>query len=260
MDKSLLLPREKYAEVAQKYGEASIMFEIENDKQSLFYFGANHSLNPDNPQYQALREYWDRFLDTTKGKDRIVLIESGLRKVRENEETAIMAGSEGSLITLFAYRENISVASPDIGDSDLMDLLPNLNKEEFLLYLFLVQLNHSQRISPRPPFEKDFQFWCENTKQRKLWQDTDISLPILKELYKKILGKEFDEDDDTNHLINPNRNETPINKFARARSDLRDLNIASEIERYWKEGKSIFAVFGMGHLIIEEPALRKTLI
>ena len=81
----------------------------------------------------------------------------------------------------------------------------------------------------------------------------------MKELYKKILDKNFDEKESPNDLINPNKTETPINKIARAQSDLRDVNITTEIVRYWNEGKSIFAVFGLGHLIIQEPALRKLL-
>ena len=59
--------------------------------------------------------------------------------------------------------------------------------------------------------------------------------------------------------MNPNKTETTINKIARAQSDLRDANIASEIERYWNEGKDIFVVFGRGHLIIERPALEAVL-
>lgn len=38
-------------------------------------------------------------------------------------------------------------------------------------------------------------------------------------------------------------------------SDIRDAHITSEIERYWKQGKSILIVFGAGHLVIQEPAL-----
>lgn len=77
----------------------------------------------------------------------------------------------------------------------------------------------------------------------------------MKQLYKKILGKEFNQNESPNDLINPNKMGSKINKIARAQSDLRDTNITSEIERYWNEGKSIFVVFERRHLIIERPAL-----
>ena len=77
--------------------------------------------------------------------------------------------------------------------------------------------------------------------------------------YKRIIGKKFNKDESQNHLINPNKTETIINKLSTAHSDLRELNIVSEIEKYWKEEKSIFVVLGSGHLIIQKPALKNIL-
>ncbi len=261
MNTSLLLPREKYAEVSKRYHQQPYStFEIQNDKQSLFYFGANHSHNPADPQYPALKEYWSKFLKITRGKDKIVLVEGRLRELRKDEETAIIKSSEGGLITLLAHKEGVPIACPDIGDDELMKCLSNYNKDEVLLYWFLAWLNNFQKhADPKPDFEKSAQMWCENQKPRKMWEDVEISLPRLKELYKKILGKDFNENENPNDLVNPNKTETRINKVARAQSDLRDANIASEIERYWNERKSIFVVFGRGHLIIEEPALKEVL-
>src|SRR3989344_292997 len=257
---TLLLPRKKYAEAEKSYGRDPSMFEIKNDKQVLFYFGANHSRNPADPQYPALKEYWNRFIKATKGKARIVLVEGGLRKLIEDETTAIVNSSEGGLITLLAHKTNVPVDCPDISNDELMQRLPDSNKDEVLLYWFLSWLNNFQKhADPKPDFEKSAQAWCENQKPRKMWKGVDISLPRLKELYKKILGKDFNENEDPNDLVNPNKTETAINKVARAQSDLRDAHIASEIERYWNEGKSIFVVFGRGHLIIEKPALELVL-
>lgn len=260
MNPSLLLPREKYAEAERNYGRGPSMFEITNDKQVLFYFGANHSRNPTDPQYPALREYWNRFLETTKDKEKIVLVEGRLRQLIEDEEKTITNSSEGGFITLLAHKAGVPLACPDISDDELMDRLPDFNKDEVLLYWFLSWLNNFQKhTDPKPDFEKAAQAWCENQKPRKIWRGVEISLSRLKELYKKILGKDFNENENPNNLVNPNMTETTINKVARVQSDLRDANIASEIERYWNEGKCIFVVFGRGHLIIEKPALELVL-
>ncbi len=261
MNPSLLLPREKYAEESKKYGGEYSTFEIETDKQILFYFGANHSRDPQNPQYPALREYWQRFLKLAEGKEKIVLVEGGLRKLEKNEESAITkGGSEGGLITFLAHQADVTIACPDISDDELMKRLPDSNKDEVLLYWFLSWLNNFRKhADPKPDFEKSAQMWCKNQKPRKMWKDVEISLPRLKKLYKKILGKDFNENKNPNDLVNPNKTESVINKIARAQSDLRDANIASEIERYWNEGKSIFVVFGRGHLIIEKSALELVL-
>lgn len=244
----------------QRYGRGPITFEIKNDKQVLFYFGANHSRNPADPQYAVLRKYWKDFLKTTKGKDGIVLVEGRLRPLIEDEGKAIINGSEGSFVTLLAHRAGIPVASPDISGEELMERLPDFNKDEVLLYWFLSWLNNFQKhADPKPDFEKSAQMWCEHQKQKRMWKGIDVSLPRLKKLYKNILGKDFNENRSPNDLVNPNKTGTPINKVARIQSDLRDFNIVSEVERYWKEGKNIFIVFGRGHLIIQKPALIKLL-
>lgn len=257
---TLLLPREKYAEVEQRYGRGPTTFEITNDKQVLFYFGANHSRNPADPQYTALKKYWNRFLEAAKGKDKIVLVEGRLRLLIEDEEKAIANGSEGSFITLLAHRVGIPIVCPDISDDELMKHFPDSNKDEILLYRFLSWLDNFQKYADsKPDFEESAQVWCKNQKSRKVWKDTEISLPRLKELYKKILGKDFDEKENLNDLVNPNKTGTPVNQVACAQSDLRDANIAAEIVQHWNEGKNIFVVFGHGHLIIQEPALKKLL-
>src|SRR3990167_4211459 len=177
MNKDLLLSREQYAEARKNYGPSPFTFEIENEKQALFYFGANHSRNPKNRQYLILKEYWKRFLRITEGKDKIILIEGKLRNVPKDE----------------------------------------------------------------------------------IWSKLDLSIDKLIDLYKRIIGKKFNKDESQNHLINPNKTETIINKLSTAHSDLRELNIVSEIEKYWKEEKSIFVVLGSGHLIIQKPALKNIL-
>src|SRR3989344_6442566 len=260
MDISFLLPREQYAEAHKKHGQAPFMFEIENDKQSLFYFGANHSRDPNDSQYPVLREYWNKFLKSTEGRDRIVLVEGGLRRLANNEEKAIKEDSEAGLATFFAHQANIPVDCPDIRDNDLVKLLPDNSKGVVLLYWFLSFADNWRRQDdPKPEFEKYTSSWLETQNKRKMWEGMDTSFEKIKQLYKENIGKEFDQNDNFNDLVNPNRTETAVNKIARTQSDLRDASVASEIERYWNEGKSIFVAFGDGHLIIQEPALKKVL-
>ena len=256
----LLLPREQYSEAEERYPRGSITLEIQNDTQELFYFGANHSKNPENPQYAALKEYWERFLKATEGKERIVLVEGELRKLYTDENAAISSGAEGNLVTLLAHQANILVACPDLDEEALVERLPDLDRNHVLLYEFLAWVTGFQRnLNQEMSLMESVQTWAERESQREIWKSLDVSVAKLMELHRQILGKDFDENENTNDLINPNLTTTPINIIARALSDQRDLNIASELVRYWREGKSIFSTFGRGHLIIEEPALRKLL-
>lgn len=252
----LLLPRDRFSETFDSYGPSPFSFEIQNEKQSLFYFGANHSHDPENDQYPILREYWNKFLQVTKNQERIILVEDSVRPVEVNESAAIIRGAEGSITALWGHKENIPHVSPDVTLEELAKKFPEIPEEEVLLYRFLDVTNAFQRHHLSGTFEDVVNNWIED-KRRKGF---DISIDRLKILYKNILGREFDIKDEMNSLVNPNNIGTRINEIAQILSDAREVNIVSEIEKYWKEGKSLFVVFGSGHLVVQRPALEKLLI
>ncbi len=258
MDKSLLLPREKYSEVSMAKGKLPT-FEIEKHGQVLFYFGANHSPDPNNEQYSKLREYWQKFLDKTQRKNCIVLVETWKRPVLKSEEEAIRNGNEGTLITLLADKEEIQTECPELDRKEIIEsLLTQFPKDRVVFQIFCSQLKGWQRFpEPRPDPINSFN-WI---KKLTGWNDYDFSIEHMLKIYEEIFGNKITREEMLNIKVdfsNPNL-EGPVNSIARASSDIRDLRIASEIERYWNEGKNIFVVFGNGHLIIEEPALKATL-
>lgn len=107
--KSLLYSYADWKEIFRK----DPILEIEKHDQGFYYFGANHSRDPQNDQYSRLRNYWERFLEKTVDKDRVVFIEGGLRGTRKSEEEAIHKGAEADLVTLWASRLNISLFCPE---------------------------------------------------------------------------------------------------------------------------------------------------
>lgn len=257
---SLFLPREQYAEASQKYGRSPFTLEIKNEKQKLFYFAANHSRNPRNEQYPKLRSYWSDFLKETAGKDRIVLVEGWLKPPASNELEAIKNGAEGDFITYLAHQQGVPVVCPDLSPSELMTLLPEFTKEEFLLSEFVMYADHlKQRLHRRLSVLPSLQAWCDWEKKQKTWEGLEITPENILEVYERILRRPFNEEENFNAIENPNNTGTRINDLNRAASNLRDARIVSEIRRYWDEGKNILVVFGSGHLIIEEPALRALL-
>ncbi len=257
IDKNLLLPREKYAEVSKQYGQSPFTFEIEKGGQVLFYFGANHSNDPENHQYPVLREYWKKFLEKIEGKGKIVLVEGSLRPIANSEIEAIEKSSEGGWVTYFAHQENIPVACPDISSDDFAKMTPELDREQWFLTSFLrwfdsFYKNKKSKVS----LEKI----CEILKKKEYVEGVEVTPERFKTLYKQYIGKDFNENESQNNLINPNREDAITNKLIKIHSDLREIKIIEEIERYWREGKSIFIAFGSGHLIIQKPALEKLLV
>jgi hypothetical protein len=250
VNKNFLLPREKYARASKEYGPSPFTFESEKDGQVLFYFGANHSNDPENHQYPVLQKYWEEFLERTEGKERLVLVEGSLRLVAPSEKEAIEKSSEGGWVTYFAHRESVPVACPDISTDDFAKMMPELDKEQWVLTSFLRWFDSSK---------KNLGEICEILKRKEYAKGVEVTPDNLKTLYKHYIGKDFNENESQNYLVDPNRDGAITNKLAREHSDLREVKIVEEIERYWKEGKSIFIAFGSGHLIIQRPALEMLL-
>jgi len=253
-----LVPRDKCQETRDKhYGPAPSTLKLERNGQVLYYFGSNHSHDPTNKQYPLLKDLWKEFLNKTDDQDRLVLIEGGLRPVADSEVAAIHQGVEGGLITLLATKEGLDLQSPDIPVNSLIGEYPQGQRSIADLYWFLINLNsYLNRPNPKPNFEGWFAQWYRYSHQT-IRGGFHSSLDDLKATYKETIGKEFDLEESPDPLINPNNTNTPINSISQELSDLRDTKIINEIEKLWKEGKSLFIVFGQGHLIIQEPALRK---
>lgn len=252
------MPREKYTEESQKYGRSPFTFEIEKDEQVLFYFGANHSHDSANHQYSLLRKYWNQFISRTRGVNRMVLVEGSLRPIRKSEEEAIKQGGEGSLITFFADRENVEVVCPDIHTGEFIKSRSDIDIDAWLLLSFLRWFNNYSS-GGLENYKEEAGKWIKQRKIKPEFSNTDVSLENISRLYMKYIGKEFDVNKSQNSLISPNRNDAITNKLARLHSDLREVKIVETIVRHWNEGKSIFVVFGSGHLIIQRPALEELL-
>ena len=253
-----LLARDEYEMVRKKYKQVPSTLTLKKDNQSIYYFGANHSRDPENEQYGLLRTYWKEFLEETKGEDRAVLIEGGLRVQQSSETEAIKRGSEGALISLIATKERVEVQSHDIELITLISECPEKKREIADLYWFLANLDNYLHIttSPKESFESWFTRWHDYSQQN-MSGGFEPCLSDLKKSYKKFLGKEFSPNRIPNDLLNPNNTNTPVNKIAQEISDIREVKVINGIEELWKKGKSLFIVFGHGHLIIQEPALRK---
>jgi hypothetical protein len=125
---------------------------------------------------------------------------------------------------------------------------------------FINKSDSFQRHNLTGTFDEIIEQWCIDKRHEEIWKGIEISLAKMKEIYKNILGKDLDLKDDMNQLADPNKTGTRMNEVSTILTDAREVSIVSEIERNWKQGKSIFVIFGSGHLIAQRPALEKILI
>lgn len=240
-------------------------FEIDNRDQSLYYFGANHSRDIEDEQYPKLEQYWKQFLGKTGGKDCVVFVEGGIRKMWTDKEVAVQNDSEAGFITILAHEFGTSVECPEPNSEVEREyLLEKYNKDQIQYYYFarLIPVWHKGR-EPREVFEEFIKRYQRvNTSSDASWSDYDFSLQNMKEVHRSLFDTSFDEKDVDffKSIVNPMTEKSIINKVARECTMFRNVHIVTKIEEYWKEGKSIFVVFGHSHAVMQEPALRQLLL
>lgn len=237
--------------------------ELQKGNQYFYYFGANHSRDPQNFQYPELKKYWQEFLEKTHSTNIIVLVEGGIRKVRENENEAIQKDSEAGLITFLATQAGVHSDSPEPSrNEERNELTKQFTKEEVQYYYFARVAHQWDGLpNPRPSFEEYMGRFLGRDKLGSNWPDFDFSMENMKQIHKTIFDTALDENNKEffYSIINPTSEKSVINKVARACSTIRNIYTILKIEEFWRQHKNIFVVFGMAHLILQEPALRELL-
>lgn len=237
---------------------------LEYQGSQLYYFGEAHSFDPNNPQWDEVRLLWKKFLDATQGKLRIVFVEGGLPRLPESctESEAIKSDGGAGLGEWLARQAGIEVRSPEPPEArERAELEKQFTRDEIQYYYFArVALQWIRLLEPRMPFDTYIQAFLDADRKYANWDGYDFSLEHMQTLHLQFTGKEFDLADEGIFYdqSNPANSKTIGGRLARANSS-RDEHIAEQIVSTMKQGVSIFAIYGGGHVVVQEPLLRELL-
>ena len=237
-------------------------FHMERDNQHLFYFGARHSDDVNDEQFHALGQCWNKFLRETGAGKRIVLVEGQKVAPRQDEKEAITEDGERGLITFLAAQHNIETFCPEPDMStERNELLKQFSKEEIEYYYFARAVDRWNRFHTDVDFETFINPYLERDKRVSGWDDFEFSLNYMRSVHQQLFGNKFNLRDTKffSSIVNPTLSKTVINKVAQASTEVRDKHIIREIEQLWREGYSIFVVYGKGHIPVQKPMLERVL-
>jgi len=250
----------------EEYNKKEILFpyifQIKNKKQLLLYFGASHTHNSQDDQFDNIKKYWQDFLKNTKNKQCLVLIEGGQRKIYKNSNKAILNDGEAGYITYLSAQSNIEINSPEPPDNFVINkLLKKFSKNKIYYNYFANLILQWHRLDPVPNLEKYLGNYFYQDKHEFNWKDFEFSLDHMKKIHQDLFNKKFNplDEDFFYNITTPTENTCTINKVSQERGLIRDVYIVEQIIKYWKEGKNLFIVFGFSHAIVQEPALIKLL-
>lgn len=264
--KELLVPLPKWPpegiDVSQPYG-----YEIRRDEKVLSYNGVLHAYDPDHFIIGYIKAQWEKFLQETEGKDRIVIIEGGAkpRELPANEEEAIRNLGESELMRYYAVQNDIQWISPEPTLTEYTEMMEELGKKyereevEYALFARTAATTAARHLN-----EKDYtEYMTEHVipvgKKRSPWPDFDYTYKHMQEIHKRITGRDWDRGDEEifRHLASPVGDRFVTNQILGEMGIARDVKITSEILRLWEEGKSLFIVYGLGHAIKQEKAIKE---
>jgi hypothetical protein len=240
--------------------ESPYKYILKKGSQYLYYFGSRHSYDPKDKQFNEIEAFFNDFIKETRGKDSVILVEGGKRPIAKTQAEAILKGGEMDFVAFLAGQLGMNNVSPEPPeDFRLHELAKHFSKNEIIYYDFARVVYQWNRKVKKPPFEEYLNWFLEEDKQNSGWNDFDFSISHMAEIHKNLFGKEFDrnEKDFFYSIVNPTTEFSVINKISRFEdAGFRDLYILGEIEKYWKEGKNVFVIYGFSHVVMHEPVLR----
>jgi len=250
-----------YAEYSSKEYFAPYTYHLSNGDQHLYFFGSRHTYNPDDEQISKLEVFWAEFEVVTKGVQRKLLMEGGKRAILNSKKEAIETGGEIQYAVFLASQSGISTESPEPPASHwFQELAKKFSKDAVAYYDFARTCYQWNQMDVRPGFESYVASFIGSNVKNSGWNDYDFSLEHMREIHHQLFGTDFKEDDKEffYDVINPTTSFSIINEVSRADDEgIRDTYILSEIEQYWREGNSLFIIYGLQHAVILEGALRK---
>jgi hypothetical protein len=256
------MPLMSYSEYAKTRHKTPYELVISSSGKSLYYFGERHSFDPKDEQWDQVKTFWNKFMAQPAEK-RVVLTEGGVRPIEKSEAESIVEHGGMGLVTHLATLANIPIRSPEPDEAyERSELEKEFFRDEIQYYYFARVVHQWSKKLPQPDFEAYMASYLETDKRRSGWDGYDFSLNHMKEIHEKLFGKGFDPRDDKffYDVSNPADTATAINRVSSRSSVIRDLYIVREIEKYWKDGYSIFAQFGWSHVVMQEPLLKELLV
>jgi len=249
--------RQVYTEIEQlpDRGHPYVIASHEPDKYFGF-IGTSHTTDPAHPQWAVLQEEWRLFVDSAN-PDKIVFFEGRSSvPMTDSEEDAIVQGADSGYTRWLAEKNGIEAVSPEPDRQAEIDELveSGISEDDIIIYYISRQLAQWHRYDKvTDPDIKAYTEKCISYTVRLKWSK-DYNLGE----YRKVFQATYAEDP----LVAGRRllsdvSDPSINPVSSASSDIRDRSIFKAVSEARKAGKDVFTVYGSGHAIVMEHALRE---
>lgn len=243
---------------AGRAGEPYIV-KLERGDQLLVFFGCRHTNDAGDKQNAAIEEQWQIFINH-QNKKKLALCEGGLRPYEPHKELAIEKYSEPGLLTWLANNDNIQLISPEPDDDAEVNYLfsQQFSVDEIMTYYFGRQMHQWLRADRQhqPEWKAYANHHISSYAKLESLRKYNLDLEKVLEMYHATTGINFSDRDD-GQLYKVSAPTT--NSVSAASGDYRNISLFKAIGQHWANGEDTFTLFGSGHAIVLEPALKRLL-
>ena len=225
--------------------------------QIIYFFGAYHTNNPEDPQFDNLKKIWGEFL-LKSGVNKTAFVEGATREIPEAYEEAIREYGEAGALQWLAHGRGIGVSRPELGEREQRQLLSNTYYPELVAYTVIAQnlagwLRHTKKESFQDALARVL---GREAKFSDIY-NFNLNGEWFESKHKELFGSQGIEDKTfLDSITDPRKKNTVINEIVASRSALRNKYLLEVIANAWKNGESIFIVYGKGHLASLESELQ----
>lgn len=237
------------------------VLKYQNNKQKMVFFGAKHSTDITDSQFDQLSKEWKAFLNEQEisKKDYIVIVEGNKRAIQKTKEDAIKISGEAGLITFLANKENVVTECAEPSVTNTINILSkDYSHEELLYFYFVSKLKHLYRRKENISYT-DLTGILGRLEEQLLFDDVEYSMNAIAKIHKKHFNFYFNH----NHRGFISDLSVPYieygaftNRIANDRDIYRNNFLLDYIESLWRDSRSIFIVFGSSHAVMMEKALK----
>ena len=267
---AILTPQE-YSQLKYK---TPYILDFKKNNQEMLYIGVEHSRDYNAKQYLEIESLFEKFLKQYPSDTIIIAIENFIPPAQKSKNDSIVSYGESGLLLYLAKKYKLNYFCPEPTQDNIIQYILDKNlfkKEDIALWIFLNTLFNVLKKTPIIG-EKELLFLdsiISSIVQRFESKKTDkYYWPLFIKRLREITGSDVLPNSANDlrfkqiniklieQLQNPFIKETILNDIGSMINYARDRFIADSIIKTIAHGKNIFAVFGVNHVVAQEPALR----
>lgn len=242
-------------------------YEILKPGQLLVCVGTHHIYKPEDPLLDVMNKYWHDFIRRTDKDNDVLVVEKTSKNLEDlkaakfdDPKEAVLENAEPGYLVKLAQALKVDAVGFEPTRKETMKMLENLFSRDLIFYYKIAQMTAQwHRMTNVPAYVDFIQPYINREKESSGWEEFEFSLNNFKRIHKEIFKTDFELANRQlfSDVSDPAKDTSVVNKISKENSTLRDINLAKHVIELWKDGKSIFVLYGNSHVINIEPVLKK---